>query len=102
MAIVQIPTRTDSDNYTLTVTLEGTAYDLTLEWSYRASCWTLSIAGVVDGLAVRVGYPLLVGVPTAGRPPGDLVAFDTAGQDLDPGLTDLGARVLLLYQESTG
>jgi hypothetical protein len=101
MAILQIPTRTDSDNYSVNVLLEGQTYAFTFVWNYRGSFWEMSIAGVVDGLAVCVGANLLDFVAAAGKPPGQFVAVDTSGQSLDPGLHDLGGRIVLLYREST-
>jgi hypothetical protein len=102
MAVLQIPTRTDSDNYTMTVTLEGVAYSFSFVWNYRSLCWEMSISGFIDGLAIRVGVDLLAACPVEGQPPGNFVAFDTSGKEQDPGINDLGSRVLLLYRESTG
>ena len=70
MAYLQLPTRTDRDNDTITVVLEGVAYDFTFVWNYRSLNWEMSIAGVIDSLAVRVGVDLLAYVPVTTKPPG--------------------------------
>lgn len=101
MATVQLPVRTDSNNYAFTVTLEGQAYEFTFRWNFREGCWEMSIADVVDGLAVRVAVDLLEFVPVEGKPPGSLLAIDTTDSGTDPGLAELGDRVLLTYVEST-
>ena len=101
MAYLQLPTRTDRDNDTITVVLEGVAYDFTFVWNYRSLNWEMSIAGVIDSLAVRVGVDLLAYVPVTTKPPGRFAAIDTSGRDEDPGRGDLGGRVVLLYREST-
>lgn len=98
--VLTIPTRTDHDNYELKLRLEGVEYAFTFMWNYRAEFWSMSIAGVVDGVALRVGSDPLEFVPTEGRPPGVFTVVDSSGADEDPGLTDLGGRVLLLYRES--
>ena len=103
MALLQIPTRTDKDNYGVAVSLEGADYRFSFAWNYRASYWAMSIDGVISGLALRVGVSedLLRYVPSTSKPPGKFYLVDTSGQDLDPGIDELGGRVLLLYQEST-
>jgi hypothetical protein len=101
MAYLQIPTRTDKDNYTFKLSLENVLYEFKFVWSYRSSCWEMTITDVVSSLAVRVGTSLLEFVPAEGKPPGKFAAVDTSGAGIDPGLADLGARVLLIYKEST-
>jgi len=101
MAYFQIPTQTDSDNYEFQLSLEGSAYTFIFVWNYRESCWEISIADIAYGIAIRIGVDVLASIPIIGKPPGRLVAGDTSGQGLDPGLEDLGGRVVLLYEEST-
>ena len=100
MAVVVLPTLTDSDNYGIKVTLESALYDFTFRWNYRESVWEMSIAGVVDGLAIRVNTDLLACVPSISKPPGRFLALDTSGAGLDPDIDELGGRVVLTYTES--
>lgn len=105
-----IPLRSDLDHYQETVTLDEVSFDFVFRWNNRDDCWYLSIfdptvAEAVDGsripiigsIPVLVGWALLAQYRMRERPLGDLVAFDTSGQELDPGRRDLGSRVLLIY-----
>ena len=44
-----------------------------------------------------LGYPLISIYRDIRLPAGTLVAIDTSSKDEEPGLTDLGERVKLLY-----
>lgn len=106
MGLLQIPTRTDVNNYEEQVTLEEATYTFKFIWNYRGEFWSMSILDandveIVSGIAVRVDIDLLKYVGSSRKPPGSLVAYDTSGANEDPGLEDLGGRVILLYQEST-
>lgn len=105
--MLQIPVLTDAKGVVLpafdvVVSLEGREYTLGFRWNIRGACWVLDIgdaagAPILAGVRVRVrsflnDFPGIVGLP-----PGRLIAVDSSNQDLDPGLTDLGARVLILY-----
>ena len=48
---------------------------------------------------ITVGTPLLGRFQGATLPYGELIAYDTSGADADPGLTDLGVRVLLTFTD---
>lgn len=105
MAELVLPTRTDLDNYTVDVSLEGVTYQLTMQWNYRESAWYLTIADeagevLVGGIKLVIDYPLLTLAGHPDKPPGQLYAIDTSKQGLPPGLTELGERVLLLYDEA--
>lgn len=100
-----IPTRTDLDNYTETVDLDGESFTLAFRWNFRSAAWYLSISNVdgpiVQGIRITVGTSLLHYVGHADKPPGVLMAVDTAGTDIDPGKTELGDRVKLMYTATT-
>jgi hypothetical protein len=90
----------------ITYSLEGSNYIFTFRWNTRAEAWYFDITDengtvLVSGRRLVVDWPI-VGVREAPRVfPGILWAYDTSGQQLDPGVDDLGDRVILLYQEST-
>lgn len=106
MSVLVIPTRTDLDNYSLEVELEGVAFVLSLAWNYRDESWFLSVATtdgtpIASGIKVVCNTSLLATCSNPDRPPGSLYAWDTSGAGTDPGLDELGERVTLLYQEAT-
>ena len=105
-----IPTLTGdaAEPQVLRVTLGGTAFQLTLRYNDRAGCWRMDIAddtgtALASGLAVRnSGLPINGAVfGHQGFPSGLLLALATALPGVDANLDELGARVILAYQEAT-
>lgn len=113
-----IPTSTELSDYTQVTTLDGRSYILRFLFNQREDRWYLNLSdadgvSIVDGIKIVVGFFLLRRVTDARRPPGRLIAKDLTARDaddiaagdkileLDPGLTDLGARVKLLYLEES-
>lgn len=105
-----IPTRSDLTSYTERVLLDGVSYDLWFFWNDRDASWNLTIYdsatpdnadgsrdALVAGIPVHVGWPLLHAFVAPGLPAGDIVALDTTNKDLDPGVAELGTRVVLVY-----
>lgn len=88
-------------------TLDGRDYTLSFRWNQRDGHWYLDLATSV-GVAIRSGMmlatsmPLLAGLTTTARPPGELAILDTTGAvDVDPGFSDLGTRFRLVYFTAT-
>jgi hypothetical protein len=105
MATWIIPTRTDLESYTERVELDSVMFELTLTWNTREEVWMLSIAdadgvALASGVKVVVDYPLFRSVSNADMPAGTMMALDTSGAGLDPGLNELGERVLLMYRDA--
>jgi hypothetical protein len=108
MALIEITTRTDLPSYEQQVKLDGTAYIIALYFNPRindgAGAWMITLADQNRNMLVGP-VPVIVGIPLFDRfidvvdLPGTIFAFDTSGQDLDPGQFDLGARVRLYYLE---
>lgn len=90
-------------NLTFQVELDGTTYSLTLYWNPRDESWYITIADssnspILSCQRCVVAYPIgLNQAYNTSLPPGSLQFQDTSGQGLDPGQTDMGARVILLY-----
>lgn len=98
---LQLPTPTaEVYRQDVTVTLEGSSYQLTFEWLARDSHWYLSIA-TIEGTAIAtslrmvLGVDLLSAVSNESAPPGALIIASTvtwsdgAGYgDIDPGADD--------------
>jgi len=97
-----IPTPSTESWYSLDVTLDGTAYKLTLQWSDRERRWYFDLS-TSEGERVATGRKVVADTPLLARdvgdlvPPGMLIAFDTTGEDGDPDLRELGSRVILCY-----
>jgi hypothetical protein len=84
------------------VELDGRTFGLEFRWNERDASWYLSLrdaddAPLLSGLRVTVGHLYLSRFRLLGLPKGELEFVDTTGQDEDPGFTDLGSRVVLLY-----
>ena len=106
MASRIIPTLEDTEHYTERVELDGVLFELTFMWNTRELAWFLSVAdadsvALASGVKIVVDYPLFRSVSNADMPAGTMLAVDTSGAGLDPGLTDLGGRVLLMYEDAT-
>ena len=102
MSDLIIPCNPSLSHYTMTVTLDGANYDLAFDWNSRASRWYMTLMDTTDSpiaasLCLLVGVPLLMSVTDVRRPPGDFVAIDTSGQNIEAGLNDLGNRVQVRY-----
>ena len=106
MALIECPTRKDLPAYKYVTTLDGTSYQLDFTFNDRMSKWFLSISDsqgnvIVDPVPIVATWPLFDRFKDARLPPGTLFAFDSSGQNMDPGRFDLGDRVRLLYQEAS-
>ncbi len=110
---LRIPTSTTLSDYRQTTSLDGRDYIFRFLFNQREGTWFFSLADeedapIVEGVKVIVQLPLLRLVTDARRPPGILLALDTQAPETDfsaaqkttardPGLFELGERVLLLY-----
>lgn len=101
-----LPTLTDGTPwYDFTVELEGIAFVFELSWSDREAVWYLNLYDananpILSGVKVTLSVPLLGRFRSTSLPNGDLMALDTSGADLMPGIQDLGDRVLFVYVDS--
>jgi hypothetical protein len=101
MALV-IPLPTGVPNFELTVLLDGVSYTLGFRWNARAQAWFTSLSTAEGELLLGsrrlvVDWFIWARLRDARRPRGVLCAVDTSGNQVDPGLADLGARVQVLY-----
>lgn len=106
MALRIINTSTELSGYTQRTILDGREYLLRFLWNMREAKWYLSIADqtgspIVDGIKVVADFPLTRRIVDERCFPGSLIAMDTSEKGLDPGLTELGDRVVLVYDSVT-
>lgn len=110
MAIVEIPLDAASPEFTQVTSLDGKPYVIGLSWSDRSESWYVDVSLQRDnvnadpialGMRVSIGYPVLAGVQTDGRPPGEIFAVDVSTVlGSDPTRYDLGTRVRLVYYDA--
>lgn len=92
-------------NFSQRTILDGREFLLTFRWNQREAKWYLSIADanevpIIQGVKIVLNFPLLTKrIVDERRPPGDIMAVDSSGDERDPGFNDLGERVRLLYIE---
>lgn len=89
-------------NFEAQYVLEAVTYTLRFRWNDRLGAWFMAILDAdaetvrSQGIRVVINWPL--NGYRSGKPlPGQLMAFDSTGQDLDPQLNDLGTRVKIYY-----
>lgn len=108
MALLEISTRDDLPAYEQLVSLDGTQYIIALYFNSRINDnegkWMITLADqnrkmLVGPVPVIVSWPLFDRFVDLVELPGTIFAFDTSGQDTDPGQFDLGSRVRLYYLE---
>lgn len=105
MATRIIPTSTELSSYTQRVVLDGREYTLGFQWNQREAKWYLSLAdqdgvAIVHGIKVVADFPLLRTLTDRRAPPGEIWAQDRSGTGADPGLRELGVRVILVYMDA--
>lgn len=103
--MVRIPVTKGLPYLTLQCLLDGVTYTLELRWNVRAQGWWMNIYDEQGTTVLLAGLRLALGAAIAsnitGRPfPGFFVLIDTTATNVDPGLNDLGDRVLLEYVEA--
>lgn len=101
-----IPLRNDAPFFDVRVILSEDEYVLSFNWNERESAWYMSLfdslsVPIKEGVRLSVGNALLRSLTySPRRPPGDFIVLDTSNKDIDPGLTDLGQRVIVVYDDS--
>lgn len=117
MARILIPTQREADveSWTQRTELDGRDYLLSFSWSRREERWFLDVADesaspIAQNIKLVAGWPMLLRVVDERRPPGEIMVVDQAALDaegtpdlqiaVDPGLDDLGARVVLVYLDA--
>lgn len=103
MAILKIPTSQTLPDYTETVTLDGTRYDIRFIWNQREEYWYFTISTndelVIGSTKIVPNWPLLRREKDTDTPPGIIYAFDTTGNNGHIGFEDLGTKFILLYAD---
>lgn len=83
MSIFVIPTDPlGLSSYFMTVSLEGTSYQIELDYNERCAAWYLSVADadnvdIYNGVKLMTGFPLLKKCRDPRRPPGDFFVMSS-------------------------
>ncbi len=85
--------------------LENETFTLRCRWNETAGQWMLDVSDeqglIVPSVPMVINVPLLAQYASKRLPKGALMMVDTSGKLEEAGLADLGARVKLLYIDST-
>lgn len=109
MALHVLPLRGgEFANHSIRVQLEEQRYELVFRWNQRSSAWFLTIlddegAVILGSRRVLPGFPLVAYyayLPALQF--GELLPVDTATEGIEPGLTELGGRVKVVYVDEGG
>lgn len=105
MAIFYVDVDTTALLFEEFVFLDGREYLLRFRWNARAFAWYMDVNDQ-DGLPIVNGVRLVCGIRLAREVvgddrmwPGTMACVSTTQDDSDPGVADLGARVLLIYDD---
>jgi hypothetical protein len=99
-----LPTRTDgAQRYSFRCPLGASIYAFEFFWNSRDASWSFTLSDTTGNLLlsrkITVGAPLLNRFAGSTLPYGELIAYDTSGANQDPGVTELGTRVLLMFTD---
>lgn len=102
MATLDLPNRTDFPHYIFETELESNTYQFEFRWNDRAQAWFMEMRDVngdqiISGKRICIGAPILMRHMDPRLPRGELYVTDTLDKDVEPGLADLGGRVILSY-----
>ena len=105
MSVLIVPTSQTDTLYEQVTILDGREYVLKFDWSTREEAWYFSIydqdeVALATNIKLVISLPLLYRETNKALPPGLLMAVDLSGDDAEAGVSDLGTRVALLYEEA--
>lgn len=104
MLVYTVPVRAGISHQELQLPVDDRVYTLELRWSVREERWYLDVLDeertpIYTGIALVLNFPLGVRCVSPDWWAGTLFLSDTSGENREPGLDDLGARVALIYAD---
>lgn len=104
MAFFEIPLPQDEPHITEQVILDGVTFTIECRWNERESSWYLSLYDVegepiMTDKKMVADWSLTYRLLHDDRPAGDLLVVDVSGTGVDPALSDIGERVILVYAD---
>lgn len=105
MSTVVLPTLADGrQRYRFRANLSGGLFSFEFQWNARDSSWSVAISDATGNLLlskkIALNTPLTYRYSNPALPKGEFLAIDTSGQNVEPGLTDLGSRVLFTFTDA--
>lgn len=105
MSTIILPTRSDgTQRYNFRSTVGGKLYAFEFTWNPRDQSWNMALSDTSGNLLlskkVTLNAPMTFRYSNPALPKGEFMAIDTSGQNMEPGLLDLGARVLLAFTDA--
>lgn len=103
MARFYLPCQSTLPHFQFQCELDSTTYQFEFRWNERTSDWFMSMYDVLGNLLLGEQRVAATNVLAwrkhydPAMPPGTLICYDTAGNDEDPGFSDLGQRVQIVY-----
>lgn len=103
--MVQLPISQEGPHFRFSTELDDTTFGFEFRWNARDSAWYMSIfdgngTELASGIKVVLNAALPANYTAAGMPGKALVAVDTAGTDEEAGYSDLGRRIIIVYDPS--
>ncbi len=99
---VVLPFAPSLPNQRFGTTLDDVQYLFDVRWNERDAAWYFDLLAE-DETPIRHGIKIVLGAALGGRvaaaafPRGVLMAADTTGAGVEPGLDDLGTRVVVYF-----
>ena len=106
MGLIELPVRSDFPSYEFTCDLDGVVYTLKFRYNVRFARWVMDIADsiaedIVTGIPMLTDIDLLAHISNEDLPPGRFILVDETGASRNPGETDLGNDIKLIYEEAS-
>lgn len=104
MSTFSIPLPTSNPHFVQQTQLNGVTYTIRIHWNEREEAFYMELGDIegnpiVASRKLVANWGLLFRVTDERKPVGDIFCVDQTGQGVDPGLDDLGERVLLIYDD---
>ena len=101
--LIEIPQSTGK-GFGFRANLSGVQYRFEFAYCTRDDSWSFDLldassSPICEGIRCQVGIPALAWLTDPRKPPGSLCFVDTSGKFEDPGIKDLGGRVLIAYDD---
>lgn len=104
MTFAILPLQPDLEEFTFRTTLKETEFRFDFYWNKRDAAWYFTLSDsqndpIVSGVRVVIGSMLTRRCRDPRKPQGVFIAIDKDGTDIDPTLTDLGTRVVIVFTD---